>query len=54
LETDQYSGTRLYMPPENSFSEGKKLVKTQAADIWAVGISLLIMVTGETPEYKNN
>ena len=30
------------------------MVKTQAADIWAIGISLLIMLTGSNPDYKNN
>ena len=30
------------------------MVKTQAADIWDIGISLLIMLTGSNPDYKNN
>ena len=42
------------MPPESSGSEGKKVIKTQSADIWAMGVTLLIMLTGATPEYKNN
>jgi hypothetical protein len=42
------------MPPENSLIGGKKVVKTQTADIWAMGVTLLIMLTGSTPDYKDN
>jgi len=42
------------MPPESSVTEGKKVIRTQAADIWAMGVTLLIMFSGKTPEYKNN
>ena len=42
------------MPPESSGNEGKKVIKTQAADIWGMGVTLLIMLTGSMPEYKNN
>lgn len=34
--------------------EGKKLIRTQAADIWGMGVTLLIMLTGKTPEYKDH
>jgi serine/threonine protein kinase len=30
------------------------VIKTQAADIWGMGVTLLIMLTGSSPEYKNN
>lgn len=42
------------MPPESSITEGKKIIRTQSADIWAMGVTLLIMLTGKTPEYKNH
>ena len=42
------------MPPESSLTEGKKVIRTQAADIWAMGVTLLIMLTGKTPEYKDH
>lgn len=37
------------MPPESSGLEGKKIIRTQAADVWAMGVTLLIMMTGRTP-----
>ena len=30
------------------------MIKTQAADIWGMGVTLLIMLTGSTPDYRNN
>ena len=35
-------------------AEGKKVIRTQTADIWAMGVTLLIMLTGKTPEYKDH
>lgn len=37
------------MPPQSTNTKGSKLAKTQSADIWAMGVTLLIMLMGKTP-----
>ena len=48
-ESNEQSGTRLFMPPEYNTFEGKKKNNPQPADIWALGVTLLIMLTGKLP-----
>ena len=38
------AGTPLYMPPEVN-KEGSK----QASDIWALGVTLLVLLSGKQP-----
>jgi serine/threonine protein kinase len=53
MESENQKGTKMFMPPECNNSEGKKVTRTQSADIWALGITLIILLTGKNPTFKN-
>jgi serine/threonine protein kinase len=41
------AGTPLYMPPESE--EG---ASNQAGDIWALGVTLLVLLSGRHPDFS--
>jgi len=41
------SGTPLYMSPESLAHEGES--SSQSCDIWALGVTLLVLLTGKHP-----
>lgn len=49
LKGKKMSGTPLYMPPESQFSEEN--TSNQPGDIWALGVTLLVLLTGKHPEF---
>ena len=43
------AGTPLFMPPEGS---GNQDISNHAGDIWALGVTLLVMLTSKNPDFK--
>ena len=58
LGTDDFdsklkSGTKNYMAPEITNNKGQK-INNQMLDIWAIGITLIVMLSGKTYEAKED
>ena len=50
LKGSKVSGTPLYMPPPSEINEGDE---SFGNDIWALGVTLIVLLTGKTPEFTN-
>ncbi len=51
------SGTLGYLPPEiinSNFSANNQKLTSQMADIWALGITLLVLLTGKIMQFGEN
>lgn len=52
LRAKNTAGTLLYMPPETEPSNQEE-VCTKAGDIWATGVTLLVMLTARHPDFQD-
>jgi serine/threonine protein kinase len=51
LKGKKHSGTPLYMPPESLSSDGES--SSLSGDIWGLGVTLLVLLTGKHPEFAD-